>query len=89
MTSIEIDAALQAQLDQLAAHQHRTSEALIRDAVTEYLLRAQTRAAFHREADAAWVDFQSTGLHLTGDEVDAWLDTWGTEAEAPPPPCHT
>jgi predicted transcriptional regulator len=89
MTFIEINATLKAQWDQLAAHPHRTAEALIHDAVTEYLARAQTRAALHREADAAWAEFQNTGLHLTGEEVEAWLETWGTESEAPPPPCHT
>lgn len=89
MTSIEIDAALKAQLDQLAQRQKRSSEALIHDAVTDYIARTHARAALHRDADSAWSDFQKTGRHLTGDEVDAWLAGWGTESEAPPPPCHT
>jgi hypothetical protein len=29
-----------------------------------------------------------TGLHITLDELDAWLKTWGTDHETEPPQCH-
>ena len=44
---------------------------------------------FREEALASWSAYQETGRHLTADEVRAWLDTWGTDAEAEPPACHT
>jgi predicted transcriptional regulator len=37
---------------------------------------------------ASWAEYQETGLHLTADEVNAWLRTWGTEADMEPPECH-
>jgi predicted transcriptional regulator len=39
------------------------------------------RERFKDEAVAAWVAFQKTGRHLTGEEVRAWLKSWGSEAE--------
>lgn len=46
------------------------------------------RFTFKEEADASWRDYQETGLHLTGDEVLKWLETWGTDREGPAPECH-
>ena len=46
------------------------------------------RESLKQEAIASWTAYQATGLHLTGDEVAAWLKTWDAEAEAAPPECH-
>jgi len=40
------------------------------------------------EADEAWHHYQETGLHATGEEVLAWLASWGTHNPLPPPACH-
>ena len=32
--------------------------------------------------------FQETGLRVTGDEVNDWIESWGTKDELPPPKCH-
>ena len=45
--------------------------------------------AFKEEADASWRDYQETGLHLTGEEVLDWRETWGTDHETPALACHT
>lgn len=42
-----------------------------------------------REAALASIaDYERTGLHLTGEEVDAWLARIEAGEDAPPPPCH-
>jgi predicted transcriptional regulator len=41
-----------------------------------------------KEALSAWIDYQATGLHLTGKEVQDWLATWGTPEEYEIPQCH-
>ena len=46
------------------------------------------RDQFRLETEAAWNDYQKTGLHVTAEEVIAWLDTWGTESETEAPECH-
>jgi len=35
-----------------------------------------------------WNHFQETGLHITGDEVDAWLETLSLSPSAEPPTLH-
>lgn len=40
------------------------------------------------EASVAWIDYQTTGLHLTGKEIQDWLTTWGTPEEHEIPQCH-
>lgn len=72
----------------LAAARGRTPHYLMREALRQYLEREEAAEAFKRETRAAWQEYQETGLHLTGDEVCAWLDTWGTEAETEAPECH-
>lgn len=49
----------------------------------------KARESFKNEALAAWEEYQATGLHLTGDEVSAWLKALATNAEAAMPECHT
>jgi predicted transcriptional regulator len=48
----------------------------------------EARESFKLEAEASWEDYLATGLHLTGDELRAWLHAWGTEDEAEAPACH-
>ena len=50
--------------------------------------REEKREAFRQGAINAWNEYQETGLHVTGDEVIAWLDTWGEENEKAAPVCH-
>jgi hypothetical protein len=45
--------------------------------------------AFHQDRLRAWEKYQATGLHVTGDEVIAWLATWGEENETAAPLCHS
>lgn len=52
----------------------------------EYL--GDVRSRFRQEAVTSWEHYCETGLHLTGDEVHAWLNTWGTANESAVPECH-
>jgi len=61
---------------------------LMRQAISEYVEREETPDSFHQEAMIAWKEYRQTGLHVTGEEVIAWLDTWGTEREIAAPICH-
>jgi predicted transcriptional regulator len=54
----------------------------MREAIQQYVEREEARLSFLQEALASWEEYQATGEHLTGDEVQQWLRTWGTEAEA-------
>ena len=50
--------------------------------------REEQLEQFRNEIQAAWKDYQDTGLHVTDEEVFAWMETWFTDSEAPAPKCH-
>ena len=44
---------------------------------------------FRDEMEDVWVEYQRTGMHTTGEEVFAWMDSWFSEDEKPAPECHS
>ncbi|MDR0275018.1 MAG: CopG family ribbon-helix-helix protein [Burkholderiaceae bacterium] len=87
-TSLKIDDALKGRVQHLAHRRRRSAHWIMREAISQYVDREEARENFKEEALAAWEDYQETGLHLTGDEVFAWLRTWGTDEERAIPECH-
>ena len=47
-----------------------------------------TDSLFRQEALDAWEHFQSTGLHVTGAEADAWLAELEAGKDVEPPRAH-
>lgn len=86
--TIKMDDSTHGRVKQLAKGKSRTSHWVMRTAISEYLDREEKREAFRQATLAAWQEYQETGLHLTGEEVDAWLESWGTDDELPTPVCH-
>ena len=60
----------------------------MREAIEQYVTREEKREALHQDVLQAWQAYEETGLHVTGDEAIAWLETWGTDAESEAPKCH-
>lgn len=87
-TTIKIDQETKARVQRLAEARQRTPHWMILDAIRQYVDREEKRDAFRQDGIKAWREYQKAGLHLTGDEVIAWLDTWGEENEAAAPLCH-
>jgi predicted transcriptional regulator len=87
-TSIKIDDALKARVQQLAELRQRSAHWIMREAIQQYVSREEAQESFKLEALASWTAYQESGKHLTGKEVRAWLNTWGTDAETALPPCH-
>ena len=87
-TSIKIDDALKARVQQLAELRQRSAHWIMREAIQQYVSREEAQESFKLEALASWTTYQESGQHLTGKEVRAWLNTWGTDAETALPPCH-
>ncbi len=51
--------------------------------------REEKREALRGETLKAWDEFQAAGLHVTADEVEKWLSTWGADDEQRAAPgCH-
>ena len=88
-TSLKLDAKMKDRVQKLAASRKRTPHWLMKEAVEQYVEREEKRAQFARDADASWQHYKETGLHLTGEEVDAWLQQLEDGHDVEPPACHT
>lgn len=87
-TSLKLDEDIKARVQRLATTRRRSAHWLMREAIRQYVEREEARESFKQEALASWTAYQETGRHLTRDEVQSWLDQWGTEAETDLPKCH-
>ncbi len=88
-SDLHLDQATRARLQQLAATRHESPDALLHEAVVQYVDREERRQQFERDALESWRHYQATGLHVTEDEVFAWFRRLKDGEDAAPPPCHT
>jgi predicted transcriptional regulator len=75
---------LMRRLDAAAERLRRSKGWLINDAVREYLEREDKRLRRLEETKEALAELDAGEL-VDGDEVLAWLDSWGTDHEREPP----
>ncbi|AAF84874.1 CopG family ribbon-helix-helix protein [Xylella fastidiosa] len=87
-TSIKLDDELKGRVQHLADVRRRTSHWIMREAIAQYVEREEKRETFRQDTLKAWEEFQATGLHVTTEEVEKWLSSWGTENELSAPVCH-
>lgn len=85
---VKIDAEMKTRLQRLAKARHRTPHWVMREAIEQYVTKEEKREMLHQDAMKAWREYEETGLHVTGEEVIDWLETWGTENEKEAPQCH-
>jgi len=88
-TSLKLDDELKGRIQHLADARRRSSHWIMREAIAQYVEREEKREAFREDTLRAWEEFQRTGLHLTGEEVDAWMAKLEAGEDAEPPACHT
>ncbi|MGA9864835.1 MAG: ribbon-helix-helix protein, CopG family [Acetobacteraceae bacterium] len=87
-TSLKLDPEIRARVQRLAEARRRTSHWVMREAIAEYLGREEERERLRTDAEAAWAEYQATGLHATSAEVDSWLARLEAGDIAAPPTCH-
>jgi predicted transcriptional regulator len=87
-TSIKLDPNMKDRVQRVADSMRRTPHWVMKEAVEKYITDAERREAWERESLEALKELDETGLHVTGEEVLAWLETWGTDDEKPAPECH-
>ncbi|MDO8958450.1 MAG: ribbon-helix-helix protein, CopG family [Rhodocyclaceae bacterium] len=80
---------LKARMRTLADQRRRPMHWLMREAIEQYVTREEQREAFRQEALDAWNHYQTTGLHVTGTEADAWLAELEAGNDVEPPASHT
>lgn len=79
---------LKARMRTLADQRRRPMHWLMREAIEQYVAREEQREAFRQEALDAWNHYQTTGLHVTGAEADAWLAELEAGNDVEPPRAH-
>jgi len=84
MTSVRMPDDLMQRLDAAASRLRRSKGWLINDAVREYLEREDKRLRRLEETQEALAELDAGEL-VDGEEVLAWLDSWGTDHEREPP----
>jgi predicted transcriptional regulator len=87
-TSLKLDSAMKERVRRLAAARRRSPHWLMRDAVEQYVEREEKREQLRQDALAAWAEYQTTGLHVTAEEADAWLAKLEAGKRAVIPKCH-
>ena len=88
MKTVNLSESLEQRLHDMALRRECSEDRLIEEALECYFLIQERRQADKAAADQAWAKYQASGLHISGDEAEDWLNTWGTEAEGTAPKCH-
>jgi predicted transcriptional regulator len=86
--SIKLDSSDRERIASLAAMKKRTPHYLMKEAILEYVRREEARQNFIRAAETSFEHYKETGLHITLDEFNAWVDEVQEKPEAPITPCH-
>ena len=87
-TSLKLDIKIKERVQRLASARRRSPHWVMREAIEQYVEREEKREQFRQDALTAWNHYQTTGLHLTADEADAWLAKLEAGKQAGPPKCH-
>ena len=87
-TSLKLDASIKERVQRLASARRRTPHWILREAVEQYVEREEQREQLRQDAQAAWAQYQATGLHATAEEADAWLARLEAGEDAASPSCH-
>jgi predicted transcriptional regulator len=87
-TSLKLDPDLKQRVQQLASARRRSAHWVMREAVEQYVSREEMRERLRQDALAAWNHYQTTGLHATSEEAEAWLAKLEAGEDAETPECH-
>jgi predicted transcriptional regulator len=86
--SITLDTDLKLRLKSLAQEDNRTPHFLIKQAITSYVQGREKNRVLMKSLDDAAAHFEATGLHVTHEEVGAWIEQLQVNRNAKPPVCH-
>jgi predicted transcriptional regulator len=84
--AIELDENLAARLDAAAEQAEMSAETLAAQAIARTVADLEDWA----EDEAAFAEYERTGEAIPLTSMEAWVKSWGTASEAPPPePCKS
>ena len=83
MLTVRVSPETKKQLEALAKEMKRSKSFIAAEAITSYL---ETQAWQLEQIKAGIADLD-VGRTVSGDKVLAWIRSWGTANEVPPPEC--
>jgi predicted transcriptional regulator len=86
--TITLDDTDQDRIATLATAKKRSPHYLMKEAILEYLQKEEARQNFVAAAESSYVHYKETGLHITLDEFDSWVDQVQQDPNTPMPECH-
>ncbi|AKJ26917.1 CopG family ribbon-helix-helix protein [Caldimonas brevitalea] len=86
--AVKIDDDLKERIQRLAQARARTPHWIMKEAISQYVEREEKHEAFRQAGLKAWEEYRATGQYARPEEVEAWLESWGTEDEQPAPECR-
>lgn len=87
-TSVKLDSKTKERVQRLASARRRSAHWVMREAIEQYVQREEKREQLRHDALAAWTHYQTTGLHATAEEADAWLAKLEAGKKLGPPKCR-
>lgn len=84
VTSVRLQADVEKPLEELSKRLDRSKNYLINQAIREYVARQALEDARWEETLQALASIQA-GRSIPEEEVNAWLESWGTDGEIPAP----
>ena len=82
---VKLDDELQARLKAIAERSERSPHWLMKKAISEFVDREEMAEQEQQLLLERWNRYQETGESISHDTVVKWLETWGTDKEAPCP----
>ena len=86
--TITLDDTDQDRIATLATAKKRSPHYLMKEAILEYLQKEEARQNFVAAAESSYVHYKETGLHITLDEFDSWVDQVQQDPNTPMAECH-
>ncbi|OIQ65647.1 trifunctional transcriptional regulator/proline dehydrogenase/pyrroline-5-carboxylate dehydrogenase [mine drainage metagenome] len=87
--SVKLDATERDRIAVLAGIKKRSPHYLMKEAILDYVGREEAHQRFIAAAQASFLHYKETGLHVGFDEFSAWVDAVQQAPNTPMPPCHS
>lgn len=72
----------------MAKARRRTTHSLLLEAVESFMEREEKQEALRQDAIRVWKEYEMTGLHVTHEEADNWMQKLEKGQNAETPECH-
>jgi predicted transcriptional regulator len=79
---VKLDEDTRTRLKTLGESRDRTPHWLMKKAISDFLNQEEALEQRNLEADAALIHYQETGQYVPHENIEMWLDTWGTGEES-------